>query len=343
MALFQRVFPQLIQSCATLHSAFLPWLLVLLVLSFAFEYSRGVELRGMLLHLLRIFTILLITLQSHEIINVSQVVVEHFVETTGLVRPEKLAQDYKDRLADTLGEPELKSQSAIRLLLNGHVLDAALYAGLLAWSYLCLGLITSVTLVKNMVLCAYWAVCPILFGCLAIPPLAHLGSAHVRRLFAVTLWPIGLCVASTLSDGLIQMALDDRVLAAGSAGLTLAASIESLIILSFAGGCDAVATILTPAITHRFLVGTSGPGQLISSAGAWAYTAGLPSAARATRSTVTFLRERLSSPVTSRSSAEPFSVSPPPPPPSASVAPAVSATLSDPTGAKELNELLERS
>jgi type IV secretion system protein TrbL len=255
-------FAQFTLSSAKLYNALIPWSLAVLVLAFAFEFYHGMNLRRCLMFLVKLFVIVLLTAKSHELLNASQSVVEHFLSHTGLVRPESVAQTYKDRLAATLGQPDIKDESVFWMIFTGHFLDALIYCLLLAASYVSLFIVTIITYVQKIALLLCFSVVPILFACVAVEPLAHLGRAHVMRILAIYCWPIGFAIAATFTDALINMALQEWVLSQDSQVQTVAAATEDLLILAAVGIWDVISTLAAPAFIHRFLVGHGGPLRL---------------------------------------------------------------------------------
>lgn len=269
--MFDVIFPEFIESCARLYQALMPVSLAVLILSFAFEFWRGTDVQSLLRFLAKIFFILLLTAEAHQLINSGQIFVEQLVDKTGLVRPESLAEDYKAQLSKTLGDPSVKDASAWDLVMEGRFVDAILYACLLLVSYVSLGVVTFVTFVQKICLFVAWGSCPALFAFLAVPPLAHLGQAHCMRIFAIISWPIGFCVAATFSTGLLQMGLNDRL-----QFLNLATTVQGLLIIGVVGVWSIVSTILAPVFIQRLLVGQPGSARVNSALGALVYGSMMP-------------------------------------------------------------------
>ena len=214
-------------------------------------------------------------------------------------------------------------------------------------SYICLGVVTIMTFVQKMVLLVCWSCCPVLFAFLAIPLLAHLGSAHVMRCFAIICWPFGLAVASTFSDGALNAALKDRLLAGDSIANNLGAAIENLLIIGVIGLWSIVSSFLAPAFIQQFLVGYSGPARTISMLGLLGVGVLFPKMAIAVAGMVSSIRSRLSPWGNSSDSSKHHSPPPPPvtPPPSTSVrdnSPGNSAVVADPDDSIRLQKLLNR-
>ena len=211
MPSFDTFFGEYLKSCARIYNAFLPWSLFIMVAAFPFELTRGNDPRRLMMFLAKLFILVLLTSQSWELINSGQLVVDQFVKTTGLVRPEKLAQAYKDRVATTLGQPEIKDKSVFGLMMSGQLLDSICYALLLGASYSSLLVITFITYVQKVTLALCWSVTPALFALIAIDRWAHLGWAHINRLISVCCWPLGFSIASTFSNTLLTMAINQRL------------------------------------------------------------------------------------------------------------------------------------
>jgi type IV secretion system protein TrbL len=266
MASFDTFFAEYLKSCAKLYNAFLPWSLAIMVLAFPFEFARGNDPRRLMFFLAKLIVLVLLTSQSWELINSSQRIVDQFVRTTGLVRSETLAQTYKDRVAATLGQPEIQDKSVFDLMMSGKLLDSACYASLLGAAYCSLFVITLITYVQKVTLALCWSVTPVLFALIAVEPWAHIGMKHVNRIIAVCCWPIGFCLAATFTDSLLNMAIKERLLASDASIKSLAVALENLIIIAAIGVWDVISTIGAPVFIHRFLVGESDPGRFVPEA-----------------------------------------------------------------------------
>ena len=347
MITFDTFFGEYLKSCAKLYNAFLPWSLAIMVLAFPFEFARGVEVRRMLMLLAKLFIIVLLSSKSYELINSGQLIVDQFISHTGLVRPEKLAQTYKDRVAATLGEPEIKDKSVFRLMLSGHFLDSICYAVLLAVSYVDLFLMTLITYVQKVTLAFCWSVTPILFATIAVAPWAHFGMAHINRLIAVCCWPIGFSLAATCSDSLLNLAIHERLLVSVSTITTMGVALENLIIIAAIGVWAVVSTIGAPMFIHRFLVGHAGPARHVPEALATIGAVVFPGVAAgvvALQKVLTQFTGRDGGGETGDGARSGGGSGPPPPspPPPASMPPVSDGSAgSDPTGANQLQRLLD--
>ena len=251
-------FEEYAKSCAKIYNACIPWSLVILVASFAVEFYRGFETRRMLMFLAKIFFIILLTAKSADLINSGQQVVESFLNQTGLVRPESVAETYKARLAATMGEPDIKDKSIFRLMITGHFFDSLVYFFLLGVSYVALFVVTLITYAQKAALLLCWSVAPVLFAFIAFEPWAGKGKAHINRLVAIISWPLSFAIAATFTDALLNMALKNDFLARGSVIKTLEAAAENLVILAAIGVWDVISTIFAPFFIHRFIVSEGG-------------------------------------------------------------------------------------
>jgi hypothetical protein len=311
---------------------------------------RSCRQTGRVRCLTKLFLIILLTAKAYQWINAGQTVVQQVVAQSGLALPHKLAASYKTGLADTFGQADLKDKSFWQLLVGGHILDALLFGLFAILSLLALALMAVITWVQKAALLICWSVCPLLFACLAIPPLAHLGANHLMRMLAILCWPLGFAVAATFSDALLHIALNDRLLATGSVLLTPAAALESLLIIVVVGLWSVLSTVLAPVFIQRFLVGRGGCAQVIPVASERLSSIVLPIIARVIVAggwTVESLRS-LWRRVRSRddSSRRPPPPPPPPPPPESpnppTSLPGNAPGPSDTTGAQRLQELLKR-
>jgi|ERR1039458_3143041 type IV secretion system protein TrbL len=346
MITFDTFFGEYLKSCAKLYNAFLPWSLAIMVLAFPFEFARGVEVRRMLMLLAKLFIIVLLSSKSYELINSGQIVVDQFISHTGLVRSEKLAQTYKDRVAATLGEPEIKDKSVFGLMLSGHFLDSICYAALLGISYSSMVVITLITYVQKVTLALCWSVTPILFALIAVEPWTHIGMGHVNRLIAVCCWPIGFCLAATFTDALLNLAIHERLLTTASNVNTIGVALENLVIIAVIGVWDVISTIGAPMFIHRFLVGEAGPGRFVSQAinkvGGVVMVPGAAAAIAVAKQVAAYFHSHRGSgdsgaSLTGNGGLPALPIAPLSPPPTV---PAGGSPNLDPTGAKELAKLL---
>jgi type IV secretion system protein TrbL len=347
MVRFETIFPEFIQNCARFFQASAPYSLAILVLAFAFEFWRGtVEIAALFRFLMKIFIIILLIAQSHELINSGQLMVDHLIDRTGLVRPEAVAQGFKDRLADAYGDATVKDASAWDLVVSGRVFDAILYSATIIISYICIGLVTFVTFVQKFALFTCWACCPALFALIAIPPVAHLGNAHLMRIMAIVCWPIGFAVASTFNSGLLEMAINDRLMAGDSIGRNLGAAALSLLAIMIVAIWSVISSMAAPAFIQRILVGSAGSAGVNSIVGSLLANAVLPSVVSAVSGTISMAAAQWQRHQDDRRSMfdSPFPIQPIVPPPTQSpVSPAHSANNNDPTGQHRLRDLLDEN
>lgn len=343
---FDTFFAAYLTSCAKLYNAFLPWSLAIMVLAFPFELARGNEPRRLMMFLAKLFILALLTAQCWELINSAGLIVDQFVKTTGLVRSETLAQTYKDRVAATLGQPEIKDKSVFGLMMSGKFLDSICYATLLGVSYTSVLVITLITYVQKVTLAFCWSVTPVLFALIAVEPWAHIGMKHVNRIIAVCCWPIGFCLAATFTDSLLNVAIRQRLLASDSTINTLSVALENLVIISAIGVWDVISTIGAPVFIHHFLVGESGPGRLvpeaINKAGGIIKVSAAAAGVSVAKKVIAYFQGSAGGGNQGGGTAV-TPATPPPPPTALSTSPVASgkAGKADPTGANELKSLLK--
>lgn len=251
-----QAFPEFIQSCVRMHSALLPFALCLFVVGFCVEFlSKTPTVPGTLRFLVKIIIILLITSHSHHWINTGQVAIDQFLKENVPARSENVASHFKNRVSEVLGNQTIQGQSVWDILVSGQFLDGILYAMLLLVSYAVVGIIAFISSIQKLALFTCWAICPILFPLMSIPALYQIGMAHLMRVVAVMCWPIGFAVAAIFTEALIELSLNDRLLAQGSYVGTLATMIESLLVISVVGVWMIVSSIMAPILVHRVLVG----------------------------------------------------------------------------------------
>lgn len=255
-----QALPGFAQSCVVLYVLLLPWGLALLVMAFAFEFWHGplhpVEL---LKCIVKLFLIVLLMAKSHDLINGGQDLVQAFVKNNIPASPEKVAERYKQKLAEAQNAPELKDQSFLSQLFSSDWFEAIIFAFLTLLSWLAMALVFFVYCVQRAALLLCWAMSPLLFPLLAIRPLSNVGMRHLLRMIAIMLWPIGIALAATITSGLIDVAADKDFLSGYSAAGALGRGLISMLAVSVITIWIIFSTIAAPVFIQRLIAGGDGP------------------------------------------------------------------------------------
>mgnify|MGYP006992433884 CR=1 FL=1 len=107
------------------------------------------------------------------------------------------------REAQQLGDRA--DESFIRKVLSGDWYESIILAVLTLISWLAMAVLAFVYSIQRALLIASWALSPILIPFIMIRPLSFLGIQHILRLLGIILWPVGLGLAATFTDGLIDV------------------------------------------------------------------------------------------------------------------------------------------
>lgn len=252
-----------INACADLHASFLPWTLPLLVISFATEFwHRPPTPYGLLKFLVKLFLVILLVTEAHSLINDGQALVQQWVEHNVPTLPGNVAVRFQEKLAQAQNDPTLKDQSFLRTLFSSHWFEAIIFAVLTLVAWLAMGVQYLVYYAQRVVLMLCWTLSPLLFPLLAIRPVSHIGLKHVLRTIGIILWPIGLALASTCTDGLLDVATNQTFLGPTAAG-SLGRGLITLLCLGLISGWIIVSTVVVPAYTQRIFTGSSGAADVM--------------------------------------------------------------------------------
>jgi len=274
---FEQAFPGFVKSCTDLHGLLVPWGFALLVLSFAFEFYSGptspVEL---VRFLIKVFLIALLIANAHRLINDGQALVTQWTLTYVPARPENVAARYKEKLAEAQNAPQLRDRNFLSTFFSSNVFEAIIFALLTLLAWLAMALVWFVYGVQRAILLVCWVLSPVLFATIAIRPVSSLGVRHLFRIIGIVLWPLGLALAATFTDGLIDTATDQTFLASGSAFGWLGYGLQNLLAVTVIAVWIIFSTIAAPAIIQRLIAGTPGPATVLTSAASLVTDTGLP-------------------------------------------------------------------
>jgi len=281
MSTIDQTFPAFVQACADLYRLFLPWAFILLLLAFIFEFwAAPPSPFGLMKFIIRLFLVVLLVANSNSFINTGQTLVQQWVQQNIPAQPANVAARYQQQLAAAQGAPA-GNQSFWSTLFSSNWFEAIVYAFLTLVAWLAMALMYFVYGVQRALLLVCWAVSPLLFPLLAIQPLSHLGLRHVLRILAIMLWPVGLALAATWTDGLIGVAVNQNFLASQSVAGSLGYGLQNLLAVTVIALWIIFSTIFAPAMISKVLVGSPGAATVISRSAEVLVSIGLPGVAGA--------------------------------------------------------------
>ncbi len=267
MTPFDQAFPGLLKACMVLYALFLPWSLAILVSAFAFEFWHGPMPPGELIKfLIKLFLVVMLVSKSHDLINDGQALVQHWVEQNIPARPDNVAARYQQLLAAAQNAPANQDQSFWDTLFSSNFFEAIIYALLTLISWLSMAVLFLVYSVQRAVLLFCWALCPLLFPLLAIRPLSNWGLNHFLRIIGIILWPLGLALAATFTDGLLDTAAQQNLLAGSSVLGSLGYGLKTLAAVVVVAIWVLVSSVLAPVYIQRLVAGSGGATMLITKA-----------------------------------------------------------------------------
>ena len=277
MSPFEIAFPAFVTSCGALYALLLPVGMALLVLAFAVEFWHGPPHPGeMLKFLVKIFLIVMLLARSHDLINDGQAWVQNLVQQHIPASPEKVAARYKQKLAEAQDTPEEQEESFLSRLFSANWFEAIILAVLTLLSWLALALLYFIYSVQRASLLLCWAMGPLLFPLLAIRPLSNLGMRHVLRTLAILLWPIGLAMAATFTDGLIDVAADKNFLSDQGVAGALGRGLISMLAVMVIAVWILFSTVAAPVYIQRIIAGDFSTTPVLTKSSDLMANVGLP-------------------------------------------------------------------
>lgn len=263
------ILPGFIKACSQLYAALLPWGMALLVIAFAVEFWHGAPTAADLIKLLvKVFLVVLLVAKSQDLINDGQTIVQQWVEHYVPALPENVAARYKEKLAEAQNDPSLGDRSFLGTLFSSDWFEAIIFAVLTLVSWLAMAVLFFVYCVQRAALLLCWVLSPLLFPLMAIRPLSGMGLRHLLRIVGIILWPLGLALAATFTDGLLDVATDQNFLGPSMAG-SVGRGLTTLLSVAVIAVWIVFSTIVAPAYIQRLVAGSTGPASLmLQSAGA---------------------------------------------------------------------------
>ena len=266
---FEQAFPGFVQATVDLYRALLPWSIPVVILGFLLDFWHGVPTPGDLMKaLIKVFLVFLLLAKSHVLVNEGQLAVKSWLERNISARPEKVADRFKERLRLAQESQESKDQTFIGQLLDSRSLfEAIIFATLTLIAWLAMAIMAFVYSVQRAVLLGCWALSPLFVPLIAIRPLSHLGLRHILRIIGIILWPVGLALAATFSDGLIEVISSGTSFSGASTAEALGRGLTSLLGLVVLAIWIIFSSFLAPLIIQRLILGTEGPARLLGNTG----------------------------------------------------------------------------
>lgn len=273
---FEQLFPGYLQSCTSLHDKLVPAAVALLVLSFAFYFwSAPPDPVDLIKFLAKLFLIMLLINQSKEWIDLGKQGVRTFVQENVKARPEAVAERYKEKLNAAQNSSQTQNQSWWDMLFSANFFEAIVYAILWLLSWLAMVVLFYVSLLQDAVLLLYWVISPLLFACFAIPMVSGLAMRHILRILGTLLWPLGLALAATITDGLID-AQTSQFGNTGTVGGAIQYVLMNLLAVTVIAVWILFSSILAPVVIQRLFAGQAGAANLISRAASLLTNVGVP-------------------------------------------------------------------
>lgn len=341
---FEEAFPGFISSCTKLHDQFVPVAMAILILSFAFHFwANESDPLSIVRFLGKLFLIALLISNTDTLLRQGQVIVQEFVVRNVDAHPEKVAERYKQQLASVENDASVNGQSWWDMLFSARFFEALIYAALLLVSWLAMALLFYIYLLQKVLLMLCWVMSPVLFAFFAIPLVSGLALRHALRIIGILLWPIGLALAATITDGLLSAQVDQSFFGADTVGGKFQYIVVNLLGVALIALWILFSTILAPAMMSRLVAGTGGSAHTIARAANLLTTVGLPlltgllSAQRHSPERSERSRADALTPPTLIHVPEPVSASPVDPPTLRSL------SADDPTAENAVREVLDKS
>ncbi|MCC6234249.1 MAG: hypothetical protein IT580_16515 [Verrucomicrobiales bacterium] len=278
MSAFEIAFPGYVEATVALHRALWPAFLALLTLGVITRFWRGVPTPFELAKsFVLVFLVIGIQVRSHALINAAQQGVRAWMERSIPARPENVAARFKEKLAEAQGARETEDEGFLdQIFSTRHLFEAIVFACLTLIAWLAMAVMAFVYSVQRALLLAAWSISPILTPLITIPPLSGLGLRHLLRIVGLILWPVGLGLAATFSEGLIEVIAAGTSFDGISTGQALGRGLTSLLGIVVLAIWILFSTVMAPVLVHRVLVGTDGTGLALQRGGSWLFES-LPS------------------------------------------------------------------
>ena len=262
---FEIAFPAFVTSCSDLYALLFPIAMAILVLSFGFEFWHGPPHPGeMLKFLVKMFFIVMLLAKSHDLINSSQEWVQSLLQNHIPASPEKVAARFQEKLEQAQDIPEKDNESFLSRVFSANWFEAILFAVLTLISWLAMALLYFIYSVQRAALLLCWAMGPLLLPLIAIKPVSSLGVRHIFRTIAIIMWPIGLALAATFTNGLIDVTTDRNFLANDGVIGGVGRGMISILAVMVISVWVIFSTLAAPIYIQRLIAGGVGPTSVLT-------------------------------------------------------------------------------
>lgn len=264
MTAFETAFPGYVGACALLFRDLLPFGLFILIFGIALEFwHQPTTPEAMLKIYIRAFLILLLLLQSSQLINGSQDLIKEWVEFHIPARPENIAVRYQQRLREAQDLRDDADVSFVHKVLTGGFYEAIILAVLMLISWFAMAIVAIVYNVQRALLLGAWALSPLLIPCLAVRPIASIGLQHILRILGILAWPIGLAMASTFTEGLIEVISSGTTFSNVTFGQAVGKGLTGLLGIAVLAVWIILSTVLAPLYIQRLIAGSGAPFSVL--------------------------------------------------------------------------------
>lgn len=273
---FEQMFPGYLQSCADLHDKLMPAALALLALSFAFFFwSAPPDPMELIKFVAKLFIIMLCITHARTWIDSGKSMIRTFVQENVKARPDQVAERYKAKLNAAQNSSQAQDQGWWDMLFSANFFESIVYAILWLLSWFAMVLLFYVNILQDCLLLLYWVISPFLFACFAIPMVSGLALRHVLRILGTMLWPLGLALAATITDGLIDLQTQ-QFGNTGSVGGAIQYVLMNLLAVTVIAVWVLASSVLAPVVIQRLIAGQAGAAGLIPRATSLLTDLGLP-------------------------------------------------------------------
>ena len=264
MSSFELAFPGFVGACALLFRDLLPFGFVILVFGVALEFWHDPATpEAILKTFIRTLLILLLLLQSSDLINGGQALIKEWVKNNVPARPENVAKRYQERLLEAQKLKDKDNVSFLSQVLKGDFYEAFILAVLMLISWFAMAVLAFVYNVQRVLLMGAWALSPLLIPCLAVRPISSIGLQHILRILGIMLWPIGLALASTFTEGLIEVISNGTSFNNATFGEAVGKGLTGILGIAVLSVWIILSTVLAPLYIQRLITGTGGPVSVV--------------------------------------------------------------------------------
>lgn len=262
MTPFETAFPGFITACVALFSDLMPFGILLIVVGTCLEQaSADVTPEAVIKIYAKALVVLLLLVNSGEMVNTGQEIVRDWLEQHIRARPENVAERYRERLREAQQLGDRADESFIRKVLSGDWYESIILAVLTLISWLAMAVLAFVYSIQRALLIAGWALSPILIPFIMIRPMSFLGIQHILRLLGIILWPVGLALAATFTDGLIDVIAGGTSFAQAGFGEAIGKGLTAILGIGVLAIWIIVSTLLAPILIQRLITGFAGPAE----------------------------------------------------------------------------------